>query len=246
MKKTSALLLLLCLFAVAKAQLSVSTNLSYNNSNYSYSEKGQAAFDRTLPQGFSLAFAPRVGYTFANHLTLGIDLGFGYSDIAHTDGFYNPNTMEWEQSELQQEVVLDANAGLFVRKRLFAWGSLSLHAEGGIGYGMGFGTHTLTQYAYNSWGVLDRVVTSHKVRTGRFALQLVPVFNYAFSRHFSMDAYLDFASLVFTSETRTLFGEKSELSDGSQVYSHTVTNDFNIGVRSLTTRLLTLGFSYTF
>lgn len=246
MKKTLAVVLLLCFCTAGRSQFVIGGDLGFSGRDYSYTQDGLTAYDNSLPHGWAVAIAPRVGYAFGDQWTLGVRLGFGYSDYVHSDGFYNPNLMEWELSERQRQVEIDVDAGIWVRRRLLAWGALSFHVETNIGYGQGFGTRTLTQFTLNNWNFSDRVVTSRDTRTGRLTLTLVPVFNYAFGSHFSMDAYLDFASLAFIRKSTTIYGEKSQLGNGDKVHSHTVTYDVDLGIHSLSSRLLTIGFNYRF
>ena len=250
MKRWLVIAWLLCLGAVAHAQWGVSANLGFSMSNYSHTVSGQTAYDKTLPQGLTLDFAPRIGYAFSERWSAGVDLGFGYRNYNYTDGYYNPDKEEWEQSELLNQALYSGAVGLFVRVRVLSWDRLSLHAELAAGYRQGFGTQTSTQYREDGWGDLQKIVTSRAMNEGQLKLQVVPVFHYRLgnqeSERLSLDVYLNVASVAFVRTITNVYGEKSLMSNGTELYSHTVTNDVDLAVRTLDASPVTIGFSYLF
>lgn len=246
MRKISLLFLLLALSMAVSAQVVVGTNLNYSSSSYTFTKEGVTAFNNQLPQGWSAEFSPRVGFSIHDNVVIGFDLGFSHSNYEYTDGFYNSSNLEWEQTAVDGNALTNISAGLFLRKHIHSWGSLSLHAELCGALALGLGTRTRTEYSTDPWGEPEDVVTSHDQRVIQFTLRVVPVFNYSFGNHFSMDAYMDFASLALVHAATDLYKEKSTTAPNPLLDSHTVTTDLTLGLRTLSTRLLTLGFTYQF
>ncbi len=251
MKRGFALVLLLCVGMVAHAQWAVSTNLALSYSGYNYAQGGISSFDKTLPQGWSLDFSPRIGYCFNERYTAGIDLGFGYSRYTYSDGFYSPISQEWEQSEMLVKELFSSSVGLFLRRQLLSWGRLSLHAELAAAYRLGFGLNTTTQYSGSSSGYTDEIVTSHSLHEYQTLVELIPVLHYDLGNqpgfsHFSLDLYLNFLSVAFLRTTTNLYAEHSEMNDGTAIARHTVTTDFDLSLRLRSAALLSLGVTYQF
>jgi len=250
MKKAALVFLLLCAFASAQAQWVVSGNLGYSRSGLTVTKFGDPAFDGTQPQGWSLEFSPRIGYSFNGNIAVGVQLGFIHSDYTYTSGIYSNLTNQWVES---QELLYRRNnysAGLYLRKFIHSWGDLTLHAEILVNYGIGRGYNHKTEYRLYNYPNQDPyyepITTSRLVHSARFAAQIVPVFNYSFGNRFSMDAYMNFASLIFSHNTTELYSEQSNITDGDVVEDRTVTTDLDLGIRTLNTSIITLGFSYTF
>jgi len=237
------------------AQWGVSANMSVSTSNYAYTQGGQPAFNKDLPQGWAFDFTPRIGYAFGDLFSAGVDLGFGYANYNYTDGFYNPITEVWDQSEIFNQQLYSGMVGLFMRLQIQSWGRLSLHAELAVGYKKAYGTNTKTQYAEDVWGDYNKIVTSRDIQQDQFRLQVVPVFHYLLGNwkggagdksHLSADLYLNFISMAYAHTVTNMYGEKSKTNSDPELHSQTVTNDFDLGFRVLGTNPIGIGFTYSF
>lgn len=141
---------------------------------------------------------------------------------------------------------MTANAGGYLRFLIHDFGHFSLHVEALSGCLMGWGSSKLTEYEAN---YNDEVVTHRDLHQRQIYAKVVPVFNYSFRNHFSMDVYMDFASLVYTHNTEIQYGTQCENWGGlteKKVESETVTDNLDLGIRSLNSSIITLGFGYSF
>ena len=112
-------------------------------------------------------------------------------------------------------------------------------------YAYGMGTSTKSQYR-----VLDGSV--FKVRNtynlGQIELKVVPVVTYELSSHFGMDLYVNLLSLAYR-RTTTNYMQPVDIPETppKNVLDHTLTtSDFDIGIQSLSSDLLSIGLYYSF
>ncbi len=244
MKRLLFLVTYLLVFVLAQAQLALSVDVGYGNQGYSYRWQGLPAYDGSLPRGQNCYLAPRVGYQFGDEVSIGLQLGAGYSDFDYEEGYYDPLSSAWQRSATTNSSMLNATAKGYLRLRLFGTSSLSLHVELSGAYGMGWGWETRVE----SKATADMDLRMKRHRTERsICAQVVPVAYYALNDHWGVDLYLNLAALTFVSTTveKWPFGVMG-METAQQPESETTTQTFDIGVNALNTRLLTIGFGYRF
>lgn len=243
-KKLGAIVCGMLCSAVLMAQTSVSLDVGYGNQGYSYMEQEMPAYDGSLPRGQSCYLAPRLGYTWANGVGMGLQLGVGYSSLHYAEGYYDPIVGAWQQSGTTTNDLFSVTASAYLRVRCYAVGSLSLHMELSGSYGMGWGNDIRNERSAidASYITMRRHTEERSIRA-----RLLPVICYAFGDHVDVDLYLNIMALAFDSTTTDRWpyavGNMPEV-DTPQ--STTTEQGFNIGLNALNTSMLTLGFRYNF
>ena len=230
--------------SVLLAQVTLSLDLGYSNKGYSYASKGLNAFNGSLPKGQECYLAPRISFALTDGVSLGIQLGAGYSSYDYAEGFYAPTTSGWRQSAAVNQTMLTTSAGAYLRLRCASIDNLSMHIEIAGSYGLGWGWDQRTEYRASDGSDVD-MKRRHTEQS--LCIQVVPVATYAFSDHVGMDVHLNLAALSFVSTTISQwpYGIKGwPVADAPE--SKTVEQEFSIGVNALNTSLLTIGFGYTF
>ena len=237
----AVLLLMLATSLTASAQLSLAGNLSYSQTGYTLSK----GFDSSQPKGMALSFSPQVGIRFNERCMAGIRLGVSNSIYSYVDGYYDRDKDSWMTSMEEAKTLMKASGALFLRLRCVEWERMSLHLEISGGYAYGMGASTKSQYR-----VLDGSV--FKVRNtynlGQIELKVVPVVTYELSSHFGMDLYVNLLSLAYR-RTTTNYMQPVDITETSHknVLDHTLTtSDFDIGIQSLSSDLLSIGLYYSF
>lgn len=244
MKRLLAITALLTVATLVSAQISVGANLSFSLKGYRYSEQNLQAYNNNLPSGQTFEVAPRIGFAVSDKLVLGADLGYMNNSVAYTNGHYDVLNAAWVSTSTTQTRTHVYSAGLFARYMVHDFGRLSIHAEASAAFAYGSGVERNTQYSanYSEPLVFCRNITDRQLR-----LQIVPVFVYSFGNRFTMDMYMNFASLAFVHNNQQVSGLYKENSRfDPPVGTETATYDFDLGVRTLGTSLLSLGFSYNF
>lgn len=237
-------LLFIALFAIASisafAQISLSANVACTLNGYTYKQQNLAAYNEALPSGHSFEAHPKLGFAVSDKLCLGVELGYLHSVSTTTSGIYNPNQGSWDKQSSDQMKNQVFSAGLFARYQVHDFGRLSVHAELAGVYGFNNGLLTSTQTAGSDDLEFCRDIISHQM-----SVQLVPVFVYSFGNRFSMDVYLNFASLVFTRDNTQISGlYKKGYRFDHPAGTETTTYALDLGIRTRTTTLLSLGFTY--
>ena len=230
--------------AIASAQVNLSLDVGYGNRDYDYTAQGLSAYDGGLPRGQSVFIAPRVGYSFGSGVGIGVQLGVGYSSYQYLDGFFDPTAQEWRQSAEVDATLLTSSAKAYLRVRCVDAGRLSLHVEVSGSYSLGWGKDARTEVRVNDYWKVEMV---RSLTERAFYAQAVPVFNYVLGKHFGVDLYLNLAALTFSSTTTEQWPYVIKNTEpGEAPETKTTVRDFNVGLNALNTRLLTLGFCYTF
>ncbi len=235
----------LMLLTSLAAQVSLSLDMGYGNKGYRYSEQGLGAYDGSLPEGQSCHIVAKAGCLVSDNVALGIQLGIGYSSYNYAQGYYNPTTAAWQRSATLNSRMLTATGGGYMRIRCFTVGHWILHAEIVGAYRMGWGRDISNEVrALN--GTEMRITRLSTERA--LCAQVVPVASYAISHHVGVDFYLNLAALTFTSTTTQLwpYGTGTSSADGTPPERETTAQHFDVGINTLNTSLLTIGFSYTF
>lgn len=243
MKKIILLLLVSLCGVSASAQLFFAGNLGFDRTDYSRSQ----GFDSTLPKGMRLQFTPMVGYTFSPVVKAGLLLNISNQKYTYTDGFYNNDDERWKESNVVDKTLMMAGLGAFVRVRCLEFKDVLLSMELSVSYQYGIGANRNKEfYSASNFPVVFKT----PFNVGQLNVRLVPMFSYQLSNHLGVDAYVDVLSLaysrktVYTHKVIEVTPERIETSDSDLDYS-TTTSDFNIGVSSLNSAFLSLGFSYT-
>lgn len=244
MRKLALFSFYFLLFGLLHAQVYLSLDMGYGNKGYGYSEQGVPAYDGSLPKGQSCYIAPEVGYAFNDYVAMGLQLGMDYSAFNYAEGFYDPIEATWQRSATLNSRILTAVARGYLRLCCFTTGNWSLHAEIACSYSMGWGWDTRNEIR----ALNDTEMRMKRDRTDRsFGVEVVPVASYAISHHVGVDFYLNLASLNFISTTTTLWPYNvGGMAASKKPESETTTQDFNVGINTLNTNLLTIGFYYMF
>ena len=235
--------LMLSFVGTASAQFGISLDLAYSRTGYSFIKSGLSSHNETLPVGQSFQCAPRIGYRFGEFFECGVDLGIANSINTYTAVIYDADVAQWVESSLLQNTMMTANAGGYLRFLIHDFGHFSFHAELCGGYLMGWGKERTTEYESHSGFEIN---THIDLRQRQFYAKVVPVFNYSFPNHFSMDVYMDFASLVYTHNTAIRYTQATGSNTSTDIDTETVTDDLAMGLHTLNTSIITLGFSYSF
>lgn len=249
MKRFGLIILLLGIGLMAHAQWGISANLSYGTKGYQHTQGGLASFDNTLPKGHEFNFSPRLGFSINGAVELGIDLGIGNSNYTYSNGIYNPNNETYFESPKTTYSLFTYSAGGYLRVRVGDWGKLTLHLEASAGYRYGLGVITnVEQRAHPSYGSSETITTVKALVINQMYATITPVFNYSLGKHASLDAYLNFASLMFDRTHSCNYSDyySNRGIEDKYLESETTTHEFNIGLQALTTSLISLGFSYIF
>lgn len=187
--KKSILTLALAAFAfAANAQFVVSGNLGFNrtgekvytNDDLDYTGGPQKTTD------FNLSL--RGGYMVNEKLTVGLDFGFGLSNIKTELAGAEANKVNATSWDKSPELKFD----VFARYNCFQLGKFNVFAEGALGMRIFQRNKTHVEVTTPS---LTTDAVNMKVNT--LFVEFVPGMNYAFNEHWSMDIYLDFMGLGF-------------------------------------------------
>lgn len=242
MKKHILFLVLALSVLPVSAQFFFSGSLGFDMTQFSRTQ----GFDKTLPQGKSFHFTPRVGYTFSPQIQAGLSLSVANSIYSSTDGIYDRDKEQWIATEIVDRTRATFGGGLFLRYLFAHTGYLSYSVEISASYAYGLGVVTLTQYDYRS-NFPIYFKTPHNL--SQFSLKFVPLVSYGLNTHFSLDIYLDFLSLIYS---RTVLNQQKiyEFYDGmaapDPVPDYTLTtSDLHLGLNSATPQYLSIGLTYT-
>ena len=227
------------------AQVNLSLDLGYSNKSYRCSVYQAEAYDGSLPKGMSCQIAPRLGFQINDDVAVGIQLGMLFSDYDYTEGFYNSEYEEWQRTATTSNRMIAAMARGYMRIRCFTVGDWSLHAEIAGEYSRGWGRENRSEVRFQSSSEVVRLrhTTSHT-----FCAQVLPVASYSVSRRVEVDLYLNLAAVTYTSTTTELWPSYTSGSATEEVFPEktTTTHDFDIGLNSLNTSLISIGFRYVF
>ena len=241
-------IILLMFFALtASAQWTLSADLSYSSSNYNYTRGSIPAFNSELPKGHTFAVSPRVGYVLSDIYEAGLQLSYVTDDYEYTHGYYVDDKREWLVDAVTDKSFITFGASAYLRATCCRHGALSACFEFVAGYAFGYGGDYVTSYSASNGREIN---SRYDKRGSQFSFQVVPVLNYAFNAHISLDAYINALSLCYLRNATTTFCNGIDM-DGydipdPQVYDKTVTSQFDLGLHALNTSLVTLGIGYQF
>jgi outer membrane protein assembly factor BamA len=202
--------------ASASAQIFIGGNIGVNSNSDDF---GTAAgiYGKDY-SSLELGISPKVGYIINDKLSAGLQIGFtsGSTKVTEIAG----NNEKAESSSSAFEVAP------FVRYDALTFGKINLGLEAKLRFSS---SSDKSKFA----GVETKGPT---ITT--FGLGVVPVLSYSLTEKFSLEAYLNFANLGFTSQTSK-----------PDVGNKTTSTSFGLGVdatSAFTTGNLNIGFVYKF
>lgn len=243
MKKILLVLAVLMYSLPMTAQVFVGGNVGFDYSTYSRKE----GFDPMLPQGMALRISPQVGYAFSPGLKAGVVLTFANQKYTYSDGFFDTRREQWSKNRQTERNLMTVGGGLFVRMGFIDYRDFTLGVEVAASYAFGFGTIRDTQY-YSTDNF--PVLFESKAHTRQIEAKVTPVASYRLSDHFAADVYFDVLSVILTHsiedryKTREVYWWSTD--DEPVLDNTTSTTNLHLGVNSLTSRLVSIGFSYAF
>lgn len=235
-----AIMLVVMTFSVS-AQVFLSGNVGYNYKNFSRS----LGFDVSQPSGFRTEATLQLGYAFSEAVRAGICFGVGYDNYHYYNGFYNPSIFRQDTIAIINEDNLTFSGSAFLRTRIANVGNLSFHLEFSLGFASGRGLKERVERTADAF--YEDVTINYPTNTRTFAAQMVPVLNYAFTPHWSMDIYVDILTLSYRRVT-TIVGKGQEkgYSNGIVEDYRTTEKSFDLEYKHLKGSLVSVGLCYTF
>lgn len=247
MKKLWAIVLLLGSLACAQAQLTLSADVWTTVQGRSFSKQNLAAVSPDYPNVTHFVVSPRMGFDLGQRMQLGIAIGYAYDAQSSLDGFYDSTNGQWQVTDSLSSLTHSFSAGLYLRCRVGSFGHFTFHLEPQLTYSMGLGVERAKrQYAnYNDmWMTHARNVEQQVLSVG-----VVPVLEYTFDQHLSLDLVMDFAALRYqhSQTSRSGLYTVSNYSKPNPRPDESVTEDsFDIGLHFRSTQLLSIGLNYHF
>lgn len=182
MKKILLTLALAAFAFTANAQFVIGGNIGFSHDadyddNYTAAYRSQANTDITI--------LPKVGYQLNDDMQIGAQLGWNYNYTRNYMGAKDSYT-----STPQSAIVIAP----YFRYNLLKWKKFNVFCEAAINFELGLESKTHTF-------VNGSEVTGSPVKNGdnytSFGIGVVPGLNYAFSNSFSMDIYVNLASIYW-------------------------------------------------
>ena len=182
MKKILLTLALAAFAFTANAQFVIGGNIGFSHDadyddNYTAAYGSQANTDITI--------LPKVGYQLNDDMQIGAQLGWNYNYTRNYMGAKDSYT-----STPQSAIVIAP----YFRYNLLKWKKFNVFCEAAISFELGLESKTHTF-------VNGSEVTGSPVKNGdnytSFGIGVVPGLNYAFSNSFSMDIYVNLASIYW-------------------------------------------------
>ena len=182
MKKILLTLALAAFAFTANAQFVIGGNIGFSHDadyddNYTALYGSQANTDITI--------LPKVGYQLNDDMQIGAQLGWNYNYTRNYLGAKDSYT-----STPQSAIVIAP----YFRSNLLKWKKFNVFCEAAISFELGLESKTHTF-------VNGSEVTGSPVKNGdnytSFGIGVVPGLNYAFSNSFSMDIYVNLASIYW-------------------------------------------------
>lgn len=243
MKKLLAAVAFLLFALQVPAQVFVAGSVGFDMSSYTKT----AGFDPTKPKGMALQLSPQVGFNVSPAVKLGAMLSIANQKYTYTNGYYDRTYNRWQETEQTVKTLMTAGGGVFVRVRCFEARDFSVGLELSAVLSYGLGATRDTQYYSQD---LFPVRYETKFNTRQFDVRLVPMATYRLSERLGVDVYVDMLSIVFTHSIVDQYKKMEVMPWQTEAESEldysTATSDFHAGFNSLTSRLVSIGLSYTF
>lgn len=243
-KKSLFCLFFLTSLVFTNAQVTIGTDLCYGKSGYTFFKQGIFSYNSELPKGSHFEVAPKIGFGITDNIVIGVVLGYSTSTYSYSEGIFNVDNQIWNLSaQLKQEMSL-FHAGGFFRYKVHEFGNLSINAEVSATYSKGLGKNHRIEYAANQYN--EAMDFCNDITEDIIQFQVVPLFIYDFGNHFSMDLYLNFASLVYTNNHVAESGLYRKGYSKPAKGTDETTHNIELGLYSRNSSLMALGFNYTF
>ena len=182
MKKIILTLALMAFAFGANAQFVIGGNIGFSHDadyddNYTAAYRSQANTDITI--------LPKVGYQLNDDMQIGAQLGWNYNYTRNYMGAKDSYT-----STPRNSIMISP----YFRYNILKWKKFNVFCEAAINFELGLESKTHTF-------VNGSEVTGSPVKNGdnftSFGIGVVPGLNYAFSKNFSMDIYINLASIYW-------------------------------------------------
>lgn len=222
MKKILLTLALAAFAMTANAQLVIGGNISAFHDG-AHDDNYTAGYPSTAST--SISIMPKIGYQLNENMQIGAQFGWAYRytrNYAGADNTYRSNT---PRSEMR--------IAPYFRYNFATWRKFSLFCEATLNFTLGFETES-----HNI--VNGSEATGFPVKNGNnytyFGINVVPGMNYSFSDKFSMDLYVNLASLYWNMTSY----------DGATEHQWGI--DANMNKQTLNNHLgnFSIGFNYHF
>lgn len=177
MKKIILTLALMAFAFGANAQFVIGGNLNVNHGVTTHDDDYN--FGTTTN---NISILPKVGYQLNKDMQVGVQLGWDYS---YTRNYTGGGDDDYTSGANTSEIVINP----YFRYNFATWKKLTFFAEANLRFGLGLETTTHTVVAGNE------TTTDNGDNYISLGLGVVPGINYAFSKKFSMDIYINLASL---------------------------------------------------
>ena len=177
MKKILLTLALAAFAFTANAQFVIGGKLDVNHSSGIHADDYVGVSTTTT----NISILPKIGYQLADNMQIGANLGWNYNYNRRYTGGADNNYI----SDPSSEIVFAP----YFRYNFATWKSFSLFCEASIDFRLGLETTTHTFVAGNETKVDNG---DNYISLG---INVVPGMNYAFSDKFSMDLYINLASI---------------------------------------------------
>ena len=211
MKKILLTLALAAFAFTANAQLVIGGNIGVNH-DADYDDNYTAAYGSYART--TIDILPKIGYQLNDNMQVGADLGWTYSYTRRYAGAKDTYT-----SRPQSAIVFAP----YFRYNFATWKNFSIFCEATLDFELGLESQT------HSF-VNGSEVAGSPVKNGDnytyFGINVLPGLNYAFSKSFSMDIYINLASLYWGMTSRE--GSAShEWGLGADASAQTINNHLN-------------------
>lgn len=182
MKKVLLTLALAAFAFTANAQFVIGGNIGINH-NADYDDNYTAAYGSYARTDITIL--PKIGYQLSDNMQVGAQLGWDYSYVRNYSG-----ASDTYRSHPQSAIVIAP----YFRYNFATWKSFSLFCEATLDFALGLESQ-VHGFANGS------EVTGSPAKQGdnytSIGINVVPGMNYAFSDKFSMDLYVNLASLYW-------------------------------------------------
>lgn len=250
MKKLYAILLLLVSLVPAQAQVTLGTDLWASFQNTSFSKQGTDALSPDAPKATSFEVSPRLGFNLGAKMQLGLAFGYAHTQQLSLDGYYDPIASSWHVTDSLHSSLNTISAGIYLRILVGESGHFRVYFEPSVTYGVGFGVDGAIREQYSTITGMPEPWSDFCRNVGENVLSLgvVPVVQYQFDSHFSLDLTLNFAALRYQHRQTTRSGLyiRSEVVASPQEDESFTTDTFDIGLHMRSTSLISIGLNYTF
>lgn len=245
MKKILLTLALAAFAFTANAQFVIGGNVGFNHQgNYDKNYTGGVVPSTTYTDNTNTAISimPKIGYQLNDDMQIGAQLGWNYN--------YTRNYMGAKDSYRSTPKSAIVIAPYF-RYNLLKWKKFNVFAEATVNFTLGLESKTHT-FA-NGSEVAGSPVENNDNFTS-FGFAVVPGLNYAFSNSFSMDIYVNLASIYWSATSYDNGNSEHEWGFGADMNAQPILGASTVNVGPATVMdglnghltLFRIGFNYHF